>query len=77
MLYGQRTDETQAKGLLETRHHAGLFGTAMSNVAVAFAILDLTGSKADVGYVLASQQLPKAVFLLLGGSRQTGFRGAE
>lgn len=43
------------------------FGTAMSNVAVAFAILDLTGSKADVGYVLASQQLPKAVFLLLGG----------
>jgi len=43
------------------------FGTAMSNVAVAFAILDLTGSKSDVGYVLAAQQLPKAVFLLLGG----------
>jgi MFS family permease len=43
------------------------FGTAMSNIAVAFAILDLTGSKSDVGYVLASQQLPKAVFLLLGG----------
>jgi MFS family permease len=44
-----------------------LFGTAMSNVAIAFAILDLTGSKADVGYVLASQQIPKAAFLLLGG----------
>ncbi|HWB22769.1 MAG TPA: MFS transporter [Gaiellaceae bacterium] len=44
-----------------------LFGTAMSNIAIAFAILDLTGSKADVGYVLASQQLPKVVFLLLGG----------
>jgi MFS family permease len=43
------------------------FGSAMSNIAVAFAILDLTGSKSDVGYVLASQQLPKAVFLLLGG----------
>jgi len=44
-----------------------LFGTAMSNIAIAFAILDLTGSKADVGYVLAAQQLPKVVFLLLGG----------
>jgi MFS family permease len=53
--------------LLLTGRTFSLFGTAMSNVAIAFAILDLTGSKADVGYVLASQQLPKAVFLLLGG----------
>jgi MFS family permease len=53
--------------LLLSGRTLSLFGTAMSNVAVAFAILDLTGSKADVGYVLASQQLPKAVFLLLGG----------
>ena len=53
--------------LLLTGRTLSFFGTAMSNVAVAFAILDLTGSKADVGYVLAAQQLPKAVFLLLGG----------
>jgi MFS family permease len=43
------------------------FGTSMALVATAFAILDLTGSKSDVGYVLAAQQGPRAVFLLLGG----------
>jgi MFS family permease len=53
--------------LLLTGRTLSFFGSAMSNVAIAFAILDLTGSKADIGYVLASQQVPKAVFLLLGG----------
>jgi hypothetical protein len=30
-------------------------GNAFPNVALAFAVLDLTGSKADLGYVLAAR----------------------
>jgi MFS family permease len=42
-------------------------GTAFANVALAFAVLELTGSKADLGYVLAARALPMVVFLLAGG----------
>ena len=42
-------------------------GNAFANVALAFAVLDLTGSKADLGYVLAARSLPQVVFLLVGG----------
>jgi MFS family permease len=42
-------------------------GSAFTNVALAFAILDLTGSKADLGFVLAARTLPTVVFLLAGG----------
>jgi MFS family permease len=42
-------------------------GTAFANVALAFAVLELTGSKADLGYVLAARSLPMVVFLLAGG----------
>jgi MFS family permease len=42
-------------------------GSAFANVALAFAILDLTGSKADLGYVLAARTVPMVVFLLAGG----------
>jgi MFS family permease len=42
-------------------------GSAFTNVALAFAILDLTGSKADLGFVLAARTLPTVVFLLVGG----------
>ncbi len=42
-------------------------GSAFANVALAFAVLDLTGSKADVGYVLAARALPQLVFVLVGG----------
>ena len=44
-----------------------IVGNAFANVALAFAVLDLTGSKADLGYVLASRSLPQVVFLLAGG----------
>ena len=30
-------------------------GNAFANVALAFAVLDLTGSKADLGFVLAAR----------------------
>jgi MFS family permease len=42
-------------------------GNAFANVALAFAVLELTGSKADLGYVLAARSLPLVVFLLVGG----------
>jgi Transmembrane secretion effector len=42
-------------------------GTAFANVALAFAVLELTGSKADLGYVLAARSVPQVVFLLAGG----------
>ncbi len=42
-------------------------GNAFANVALAFAVLELTGSKADLGYVLAARSLPLVIFLLVGG----------
>jgi predicted MFS family arabinose efflux permease len=43
------------------------FGDRLVPVALAFAVLDLTGSVADLGFVLAAQTVPLAVFVLLGG----------
>ncbi|MBA3716866.1 MAG: MFS transporter [Actinobacteria bacterium] len=42
-------------------------GNAFTNVALAFAVLELTGSKADLGYVLAAQVVPLVIFMLVGG----------
>jgi predicted MFS family arabinose efflux permease len=42
-------------------------GSAFANVALAFAVLELTGSKADLGYVLAARTVPMVVFMLVGG----------
>src|SRR4051794_20901103 len=42
-------------------------GNAFANVALAFAVLDLTGSKADLGFVLAARAIPQVIFLLVGG----------
>jgi MFS family permease len=43
------------------------FGNAMAPIALAFAVLDLTGSKSDLGLILAARTAPQVVFLLLGG----------
>ena len=40
---------------------------AFSLVGVAFAVLDVTGSTADLSYVLAAQILPALLFALAGG----------
>ena len=40
---------------------------AFSMVGVSFAVLDATGSAADLSYVLAAQILPALVFALAGG----------
>ena len=42
-------------------------GSAIAPVGLAFAILDLTGSKSDLGLVLAARQIPAVIFMLFGG----------
>jgi MFS family permease len=42
-------------------------GSAMAPVALAFAVLDLTGSTTDLGLVLAARQIPTVIFILFGG----------
>jgi MFS family permease len=44
-----------------------LLGDGMVNVALAFAVLDLTGSASALGLVLAARMLPLVGFLLAGG----------
>ena len=44
-----------------------IVGSAFANIALAFAVLDLTGSKADLGYVLAARSVPLVAFMLIGG----------
>jgi MFS family permease len=41
-------------------------GTAMAEVALAFAVLEI-GSPTDLGFVLLAREIPLVVFLLLGG----------
>jgi MFS family permease len=42
-------------------------GDKIAPVALAFAVLDLTGSAADLGYVLSARVVAMVVFLLVGG----------
>jgi MFS family permease len=44
-----------------------LLGDGMVGVALAFAVLDLTGSVGDLGIVFAARTVPLVVFLLVGG----------
>lgn len=44
-----------------------LLGTAVAPIALAFAVLDLTGSATDLGIVLAAGWAPQIVFILIGG----------
>jgi MFS family permease len=44
-----------------------LLGDGMIGVALAFAVLDLTGSASDLGIVLAARTIPLVAFLLAGG----------
>lgn len=64
-----------ALGLLRIRNFGLLFGArcvsflgnAMAPVALAFAMLELTGSASALGVVLAARTVPQLVFLLVGG----------
>ena len=53
--------------LLFAGRTVSLVGSAIAPVALAFAVLDLTGSKTDLGLVLAAAQVPLVLFLLVGG----------
>jgi len=53
--------------LLLSARVASFLGSAMASVALAFAVLDLTGSKTDLGFVLAARVVPAVVFMLGGG----------
>jgi MFS family permease len=53
--------------LLFLGQSVSLVGDGMVNVALAFAVLDLTGSVTDVGFVFAAFTLPLVGFLLVGG----------
>ena len=53
--------------LLFTGQIVSLFGDAVTGVALAFAVLDLTGSATDLGYVFAAKTVPLVAFLLIGG----------
>jgi MFS family permease len=44
-----------------------LLGDGMVGVALSFAVLDLTGKAADLGYVFAARTVPLVGFLLIGG----------
>jgi MFS family permease len=42
-------------------------GDGLLPVAISFAVLDLTGSASDLGFVLAVRMVPVVLFLLVGG----------
>jgi MFS family permease len=53
--------------LLFTGQVVSQFGDSITPVALAFALLDLTGRVADLGYVFAARSVPLVAFLLIGG----------
>jgi MFS family permease len=53
--------------LLFLARATSFFGSSIAPVAIAFAVLDLTGSATDLGIVLAARMIPQLVFLLIGG----------
>ena len=53
--------------LLFASRTISLLGNAIAPVALAFAVLDLTGSKTDLGLILFCREVPLVVFLLAGG----------
>src|SRR5919202_1090411 len=57
-------------------HATSLLGTGMVGVALSFAVLDLTGSVSDLGFVLAAQTVPLVLFLLVGGAAHQRARRA-
>jgi MFS family permease len=53
--------------LLFTGQALSVIGDGIAPIAIAFAVLDLTGSATDLGLVLTAGYLPMAAFLLVGG----------
>ncbi|TDO32696.1 MFS transporter [Paractinoplanes brasiliensis] len=53
--------------LLAAGRMISMLGNAVAPIALAFAVLDLTGSAGDLGLVVGARSLTNVVFLLLGG----------
>jgi Na+/melibiose symporter-like transporter len=53
--------------LFFTGQLVSLLGDAVTLFALAWAVLDLTGSARDVGFVIAAKTAPLVIFLLAGG----------
>jgi MFS family permease len=53
--------------LLFSGQLVSLLGSAVAPIALAFAVLDLTGSKTDLGLVLTANWLPQVLLVLFGG----------
>ena len=53
--------------LLYTGQTVSVVGDGIFWIAMAFAVLEITGSKAAIGIVLAAGSVPLLVFLLIGG----------
>src|SRR5215210_110898 len=53
--------------LLFTGQLVSLLGSAVAPIALAFAVLDLTGSASDLGFVLAAGWVPQLLLVLFGG----------
>jgi MFS family permease len=53
--------------LLFVGQTASALGNTLVPVALAFAVLDLTGSAADLGLVLGAEAAALVVFVLIGG----------
>jgi MFS family permease len=52
---------------LVTGRFVAMLGGAIAPIALAFAVLDLTGSATDLGLVLAARSVPLVIFVLIGG----------
>jgi MFS family permease len=53
--------------LLLLSRGASFLGNAIAPIALAFAVLDITGSVTDLGLVVASRTLPQVFLVLFGG----------
>ncbi|HKU58088.1 MAG TPA: MFS transporter [Gaiellaceae bacterium] len=53
--------------LFFTGQLVSLLGDAVTPFALAWAVLDLTGSAKDLGFVIAAKTAPLVIFLLVGG----------
>jgi MFS family permease len=53
--------------LFFTGQLVSLVGDAITPFALAWAVLDLTGSATDLGFVIAAKTAPLVIFLLIGG----------
>ncbi len=53
--------------LLVAGRMVSVLGNAIAPIALAFAVLDLTGSASDLGLVVGARSLTNVIFLLVGG----------